>query len=400
MKQKYILLFAVLLLTTLSVSAQRRTKKPVQAEVPDTALVVKQYLDSLNVMRQRLDSLQQVNDQLRSEQSDGRYLRLFAPTTFYHSGAQKSLSLQPQSGDDVADAIDEALMSLYLRRPDLVVNNETNLQEAGSIREDVNQELTQELELTDFAAPVPDEPEAVPISIVVQKPNFWKFKGDGYMQFLQNYVSTNWHKGGESNYSAVAAANLELNNDLLRFTSKLGIQAHKKWYYTLQLLAYTQFARGLKANDEKVYSDFTSPFDLNIGIGMQYNVDALGGRLKGTLNFLPFSFNFRYVAREALISANGIKGDHHTLEDFASQFTGELKWNIIDQLSWKTRLYANTTYHQTKVEWENQFELKVTKYISANLFVYPRFDDGNTRDDDMGYFQLQEWSSIGLTYSF
>jgi hypothetical protein len=156
----------------------------------------------------------------------------------------------------------------------------------------------------------------------------------------------------------------------------------------------------LKANDEKVYSDFTSPFDLNLGIGMEYKVDALGGRLKGTLNFLPFAFNFRYVAREALIAANGIEGDHHTLENFASQFTGELKWNIFDQLSWKTRLYANTTYHQTKVEWENQFELKVTKYISANLFLYPRFDDGNTRDEDMGYFQLQEWSSIGLTYSF
>ena len=433
MKNKYILLLAALLLTTLTVSAQRRLKKPVAEAEIETPQVVNNYLDSLNMMRQRLDSLQQVNDQLRSEQNDGRYFRLFAPTTFYHSGAQKTLSLQPKSDDDVADAIDQALMNVYLRRPDLVVNNESNLQAAGSIREDVNQELTQEVELTDFAAPVPDEPEAVPIQIVVQKPNFWKFKGDGYLQFLQNYVSNNWHKGGESNYSAVAAANLELNyndkdritfdnklemklgvqtspsdtvhkyktnNDLLRFTSKLGIQAHKKWYYTLQLLAYTQFARGLKANDEKVYSDFTSPFDLNLGIGMEYKVDALGGRLKGTLNFLPFAFNFRYVAREALIAANGIEGDHHTLENFASQFTGELKWNIFDQLSWKTRLYANTTYHQTKVEWENQFELKVTKYISANLFLYPRFDDGNTRDEDMGYFQLQEWSSIGLTYSF
>jgi hypothetical protein len=52
------------------------------------------------------------------------------------------------------------------------------------------------------------------------------------------------------------------------------------------------------------------------------------------------------------------------------------------------------------IEWENQFELKVTKYISANLFLYPRFDDSNARDDKMGYFQFQEWSSIGLTYSF
>jgi hypothetical protein len=433
MKHKYILLFAVLLLTTQSVSAQRRTKKTTDTELSEMTPAVKKYVDSLNVLRQRLDSLEQANAQLQNEQVDGRYYRLFAPTTFYHSGAQKKLSLLPSSDDDVADAIDDALMNLYLRRPDLVVDNESNLKAVGSIRDDVNQELTQQVDLVDFAAPVPDEPEAVPIQIVVQKPNFWKFKGDGYLQFLQNYVSTNWHKGGESNYSAVAAANLELNyndkdritfdnklemklgiqtspsdtihkyktnNDLLRFTSKLGIQAHKKWYYTLQLLAYTQFARGLKANDEKVYSDFTSPFDLNIGIGMQYNVDALGGRLKGTLNFLPFAFNFRYVAREALIAANGIKGDHHTLEDFASQFTGELKWNVIDQLSWKTRLYANTTYHQTKVEWENQFELKVTKYISANLFLYPRFDDGNARDEDMGYFQLQEWSSIGLTYSF
>lgn len=433
MKQCYILLSTMLLLASLSVNAQHRAKKPVQPVVTDTTQVVKQYLDSLNVMHQRLDSLEQVNNQLRQEQNDGRYFRLFAPTTFYHSGAQKTLSLQPKSDDEVADAIDQAMMNIYLRRPDLVVNNESNLQAAGTIREDVNQELTQQLDLTDIAAPVPEEPEAVPISIVIQKPNFWKFKGDGYLQFLQNYVSSNWHKGGESNYSAVAAANLELNyndkdritfdnklemklgvqtspsdtvhkyktnNDLLRLTSKLGIQAHKKWYYTLQLLAYTQFARGFKANNEKVFSDFTSPFDLNIGIGMQYNVDAFGGKLKGTLNFLPFAFNFRYVAREDLLTANGIHSNHHTLEDFASQFTGELKWNIVDQVSWKTRLFAITTYHQSKIEWENQFELKVTKYISANLFVYPRFDDGNIRDDDMGYFQLQEWSSIGLTYSF
>ena len=384
MRKRYLLLFVALMLLCAGAQAQSRAKRVQNTTVPDTAQIVRNYIDSLNTLRQQLDSVQQVNSFLRQESTDGRYYRLFAPTTFYHSGAYKTLSLNPKSDDEVADAIDEALMNVYMRRPDLVKNDESNLRKAGSIREDVNKELTQQVNLTDIVTMQPDEPEVVPVKLMVQKPHFWKFKGDGYLQFLQNYVSTNWHKGGESNYSAVAAANLELNyndkdritfdnklemklgiqtspsdtihkyktnNDLLRFTSKLGIQAHKKWYYTLQLLAYTQFARGLKANDEKVYSDFTSPFDLNIGIGMQYNVDALGGRLKGTLNFLPFAFNFRYVAREALIAANGIKGDHHTLEDFASQFTGELKWNVIDQLSWKTRLYANTTYHQTKVEW-------------------------------------------------
>ena len=79
MKHRYFLLLTILLLTTVSVNAQRRTR----SVVSESSQVVKDYLDSLNVMRKRLDSLQQVNNQLRQEQSDGRYFRLFAPTTFH-----------------------------------------------------------------------------------------------------------------------------------------------------------------------------------------------------------------------------------------------------------------------------------------------------------------------------
>ena len=430
MKYKHIFIILLGMLLALPMEAQRKGRRV----TPDTTQVVKDYVDSLRLLRHQLDSLEQLNNQLRQESTDGRYFRLFAPTTFYHSGPYKSLSLYPQHDDDVADAVDAAMMQIYLKRPDLVRNNESRLRRVGSIREDVNTDIVPQVELTDIVEnPDNDLPEPVPVRLVVQKPKFWKFSGDGYLQFLQNYVSDNWHKGGESNYSAQGAAVLELNyndrdkvtwenklemklgiqtspsdtvhkfktnNDLLRLTSKLGIQAHKRWYYTLQLLTYTQFARGLKANDPKIYSDFTSPIDISVGIGMEYKVEALNKRLTGTLNFLPFAFNFRYVARKNLAAANGIKGDHHTLENFASQFTGELKWQIHDLITYKTRLYAMTTYEQCKLEWENQFELKVNKYISANLFIYPRFDDGNDRDEHMGYFQLQEWSSIGLSYSF
>ena len=430
MKKTLLIILIMTMSLAVNVQAQHRVKRQVQ---PDTSQVVRNYIDSLKVLQSRLDSLQQLNSQLQQESTDGRFFRLFVPTTFYHSGANKQLSLHPQKGDEVTDAVDNALMHIYMRRPDLVRNDESRLRRVGSIREDVNTEIMPHVELTNMAQPLPDEPDPVPIQVMVRKPKFWKFTGDGYLQFLQNYVSDNWHKGGESNYSAQAAATLELNyndrdkvtfenklemklgfqtspsdtvhrfktnNDLLRLTSKLGIQAHKQWYYTLQMMTYTQFARGLKANDKKVYSDFTSPIDVNVGIGMEYKVDALNKRLTGTLNFLPFSLNFRYVARESLEAKNGIRGHHHTMEDFASQFTGELKWQIFDQLSWKTRLFAITTYRQSKMEWENQFQLKVTKNLSANLFVYPRFDDGNDPDEDMGYFQLQEWSSIGLSFSW
>lgn len=430
MKKTLLIILVMMASLVVNVQAQYRVKHHV---LPDTSQVVRDYIDSLKVLRTQLDSLQQLNSQLRQESTDGRFFRLFVPTTFYHSGANKQLSLHPQKGDEVTDAVDNALMHIYMRRPDLVRNDESRLRRVGSIREDVNTEIMPHVELTNMAQPLPDEPEPVPIQVMVRKPKFWKFTGDGYLQFLQNYVTDNWHKGGESNYSAQAAATLELNyndrdkvtfdnklemklgfqtspsdtvhrfktnNDLLRLTSKLGIQAHKQWYYTLQMMTYTQFARGLKANDKKVYSDFTSPIDVNVGIGMEYKVDALNKRLTGTLNFLPFSLNFRYVARESLEAKNGIRGHHHTMEDFASQFTGELKWQILDQLSWKTRLFAITTYRQSKMEWENQFQLKVTKNLSANLFIYPRFDDGNDPDEDMGYFQLQEWSSIGLSFSW
>ncbi len=419
-----------MLTMTGSIHAQYRYRKQ---QVPDTSQIVRNYIDSLRVLRQQLDSVMQVNAELRDESSDGRYYRLFAPTTFYHSGANKWLSLNPNSGDEVTDAVDAAMMGLYMRRPDLVKNDESTLKKVGTLREDVNQEITPKVELTEIVQMNPDEPEAAPVMVLVQKPNFWTFKGDGMLQFLQNYVSDNWSKGGESNYSAQMAATLELNyndkdritftnklemklgvqtsptdtvhkfktnNDLLRLTNKLGIQAHNKWYYTLQCLTTTQFARGLKANDEKVYSDFASPLDLSLGLGMEYKVEAFNKRLTGTLSFLPLSFNFRYVARKNLNSKYGIVGDHHTLENFASQFTGDLKWAFNDILSWKTRLYAITTYSESKIEWENQFELKLTKYLSANLFLYPRFDDAGSYDEKMGYFQLQEWSSIGLSYSW
>lgn len=434
MRYKQIFFLVLAVIASMDASAQRRRQKAEEKpSKPDTALVVKSYIDSLAVLRRQLDSLQQVNQKMRTEADDGRYYRLFAPTTFYHSGANKQLSLSPSTGDEVTDAVDEAMMSLYLRRPDLVRNNESRLKEVGTLREDVNTELTQKVELVEKAEVVPEEAEPVPVALVVKKPNFWKFKGNGYLQFLQNYVSSNWHKGGESYYSAVAATTLEMNyndkdrltfdnklemklgfqtstsdtvhkfktnNDLLRLTSKLGLQAHKRWYYTVQLLAYTQFARSLKANDTKTYSDFMSPFHLTLGIGMEYKVSALNNRLTGSLNFLPLSFNFVYVDRLALASNNGIHGAHHTSEDFGSQFTADLKWQIADQVSWKSRFYVNTSYHRTLMEWENLFELKVTKSISANLFIYPRFDDSGNRDKDLGYFQFQEWSSIGLTYSF
>lgn len=367
---------------------------------------------------------------------DGRFYRLFAPVTFYHNVANKSLSLDNDEvgKDPVADAIDAALMHIYLNRPDLVGTTETELKEAGNVRRDVEKPLKNQVKLVDkVEGPVIDTPDDVPTEISIQKPNFWTKKGDGYLQFMQNFVSNNWYKGGESNYSMVGSLTLEANydnrnkwkwdnklemklgfmhsrsdsvhkfksnEDLIRYTGKVGLQAAKNWYYTLQMLAYTQFTRGLKANDLNTYSDFMSPFNLNLGLGMDYKVATKDKKLNGTVNLSPIAVNYRYVDRLDLGPSYGLDEGKHSLVDFGSQVTADLTWKINDVVSWKSRLYAFTSYKRTEIEWENTFTLRVSKYISANLFLFPRFDDSGKKDDDLGYLQFKEYSSIGFTYGF
>ena len=367
---------------------------------------------------------------------DGRYFRLFAPVTFYHNVANKSLSIQPDSAgkDPVADAIDEALLHIYLNRPDLVNTTESELQQIGNIRKDVDQPIKNQVKLVEkVESPVIDTPDDVPTTILVQKPDFWTKKGDGYLQFMQNYVSGNWYKGGESNQSMVGSLTLEANydnrnkwkwdnklemklgflrsrtdsvhkfksnEDLIRLTSKVGLQAAKNWYYTLQVLAYSQFTQGLKSNDRNVYSDFMSPFNLNFGLGMDYKLATKNKKWSGTVNLSPLAINYRYVDRLDLSTSYGLEEGRHSLVDFGSQLTADVTWKINDVITWKSRLYAFTSYKRTEIEWENTFALRVSKYISANLFLFPRFDDTGTKDDDLGYLQFKEYSSIGFSYGF
>ena len=77
-----------------------------------------------------------------------------------------------------------------------------------------------------------------------------------------------------------------------------------------------------------------------------------------------------------------------------------MNWKFSDNIRWKTRLYGYTTYERAELEWENTFTFRFNKWISSNIFVYPRFDDARKRDDHHGYFQYKEYASLGFSYSF
>lgn len=425
------ILFVLLLLAVAMDVTARVHRHSVRRISVDTTSVLRAYTDSLAALRHRIDT-----SATATATADMRLARLFMPFTFYHDVAERAFKVGSDTlaQDGLDGMADRVMTHILLTRPDLVADSEERLRKAGSIRNEFDKPVRREVKLASHIEPVPEDGFVpVPSGVLIRKPNFWTFSGDSYLQFLQNYVTGNWYKGGESNYSMVSSLTLnanynnksrvkfenklelrlgfqtsrddtlhkfKTNNDLIRYTGKLGLQAHARWYYTLQLLAYTQFTHGLKSNDKYVYSDFMSPFNLNLGLGLDYTVETNNKRLKGNVNLSFLSFNFRYVDRKYLASRYGIGGDYRTREDFGSQLTANLTWTLSDNVTWKTRLYGYTSYSRAEVEWENTITLKVSRYISTNVFLYPRFDDATKRDDKLGYLQFKEYCSLGFSYAF
>lgn len=431
-------IITILLLIAASTAFAQATHRTRRNKVKDT-LIVKSYTDSLRNYKQMLDT---TSINIPDSDRDPRTFYIFAPATFYYSVAKDLLqtndNTQTKQPYDSSRDMDRIMMNIYLNHPNLVAKSERSLNRIGAVHKEMDAPIKNKVQLVTKADALPieendEEHFNLPMEIVVKKPNFWKYSGDYYLQMLQNYVSSNWYKGGESNYSMVASVTMQANynnkqkvkldnklemklgfqtsrgdtlhsfktsEDLIRYTGKLGLQASKKWYYSLQLIAYTQFMRGYKSNDKKVYSDILSPLNINLSVGMDYNVVWFNKKLTGNIHLAPLAYNFKYVGRKELATRYGLDEGKHTLNDFGSECTVDLTWAFTNTIKWKTRLYGYTTYERAEVEWENTISFQFNKYITSNLFIYPRFDDGAKKDESHGYWQLKEYMSIGFAYSF
>ena len=416
------ILLWLLLLTAATPACAQHHLRPTHRTRPATGRASLQYADSLRLYA---DSLYADSVSVPTTMQPSGLAPMFLPMTFYKDVAHKAFSL-----GDTLSAIDSHLLHIYLARPDLVAATEQQLEEAGPVLAPMTVTDKPEVEIPEMQ---PKEMMPDIVDIIVLKPNFWTFSGDYYLQFLQNYISSNWYKGGQSSYSMVGSLTLRANynnkqkvkwentlemklgfqtsrgdslhslktsEDLLRYTGKLGLQATKKWYYTFQTVASTQFMRNFGTNSNYVYSDFLSPLNVNVSIGMDYNVNWLKGKLKGSVHLAPLAYNFKFVDRVNLATRYGIDQDHHALNDFGSQLTVDVTWNMANNISWRSRIYGYTTYERSEMEFENTFSFQFNRYIAAKFFVYPRFDDSRTRDDHHGYWMFKEYTSLGFSYSF
>ena len=417
-----IFLLAVSAVFSLPMDAQSRLRNSRSHKVDTVPVLVKSYMDSLSVSKAKIDSAA-----VESDVNDGRYYRLFAPLTFYHGVAGDMFSLE-HDGDEQ----DYTLANIYMNRPDLVRNTERQLELVGPVINPYQESVTPETELVQKVVKKTENADIeAPVDIFVAKPNFWKFSGNYSLQLFQNYVSDNWYKGGESNNSFLAQVIIDLNfdnkkkfiftnklemklgfqtskgdeqhklrtnADLIRMTNKIGHQATKHWYYALTLQSWTQFYPSYRKNDPKVYSDFMSPFESLLTIGMDYKLNLKKFNLNASLS--PLAGHLTYVDRKDLAASRGWGEGKHSKFDIGSNITVTYNWNMFKNVSWSGRIYYYTNYDNTKIEWENTFNLTINKFLKTKLFLYPRFDDGATRKEGHSYFQFYELLSLGFDYTF
>ncbi len=400
------------------------------------------YIDSLTIYKERIDSLtveqaQEQREGSTAEEHSARYMRLFTPMVYHPDLIHRHFSLDDEAAllNDDKRAVDDALMNIYINHPTYVQRFKRG-EEDDDDEFLMSQHKVETTPLTEaFELPQIYDQDFEGVDLVIKKPNFWTLSGEFYLQAMQNYYSANWYQGIETNYSWLTKVTLQANynnkqkvtwdnklemnlgfqtdrsdevhklkpsEDLLRYTGKVGLQATKNWYYTFQVVANTQFMRSYASNSHDINSAFLTPLNLNTSIGMSYNVSLCKGRLTGSVYLSPIALNFKYVHDLARATANGIDEGKHSMVDFGSTFTIEGTWEFNNIVSWKFRLYGYTPYDRIELQWENTINVKVSKIIALTLYVYPRFDDSSPslKDKGFGYFQLKEYTSFGLTYSF
>ena len=421
--------FLITLFLIVSLGAIAQVNQPISVRSDERPSMdkIQAYIDSLKSLKDSVFTRKMPKVQ-RGQRLRRNDMRLFLPLTYYGNVAERLFTRDRKESPILSE-----LMHLYLTRPDLVEGTDRMVQQQQTKLDDIKAPIHHDPTLVEKVADRPVEPTNVPVDVLVKRPNFWTFSGDYALQFLQNYVSGNWYKGGESNYSALVSLVMQANynnkqkvkwenrlelkygmqssrsdslhsfkstEDLIRLTSKLGLQATKRWYYTVQFIGNTQFSHSYRSNDPKIYSAFAAPLNINLSIGMDYSVDWMNHRLKGNFHLAPLAYNMKYTRMLELTRRLGIKDGNHFLHDFGSEFTVDLEWQLMESLTWKTRLYGYSTYKRTELEWENTFTFRFNRYISSRVFIYPRFDDGVSRDDHYAFWQLKEFASIGFQYSF
>ncbi len=271
---------------------------------------------------------------------------------------------------------------------------------------------------------------------VIQK--HWLHVLNASAQFSQAFVSPNWYQGGDNNINAIANLkwNVKLNSkfhpnliaeattqyklsiasapsdsihnyaisqDIFQFNGTLGLRAVNNWYYSMTAMFKTQFFNNYKPNTRNMKAAFMSPGELNVGLGMTYNLKNKPKRFNVDVSIAPLSYNLKVsTSRHVPVKNFGIKEGHKSVSEVGSNAEVKINWDIMWNINYTSRFFLFTDYDYLQGDWQNTVNFSINRYLSTQIFVHLRYDSSTPKDDrrSWGRWQLKEILSFGLQYQF
>ncbi|MEM0932538.1 MAG: DUF3078 domain-containing protein [Bacteroidota bacterium] len=274
--------------------------------------------------------------------------------------------------------------------------------------------------------------------------SFWT-KGHEFGLNINEVAFVNWNAGGENSVSALANARftrnykfryLTWNNELrlryginaqegrqlrktddqIRLTSTFGFRKDTitNWYYSVKTTFNTQFSNGFQyPNRDTPISRFMSPGYLFLGAGISYIIDEEGFNLY----ISPVALKATFVLDEALSNqgAFGVEEGKSVFTEIGFLINNTWEKEVIKNVFMNHRLSLYTDYLRSfgniDIDWEVNFNLKVNKYISANIGTHLIYDDDIRFEEELAEdgtvinpgeprIQFKQLLGVGLTYSF
>ena len=264
---------------------------------------------------------------------------------------------------------------------------------------------------------------------------YWTPGWNSVIQFSQNYISSNWHKGGSSNLNLYSRQFFKLDykkeklswnnelewrlsiftspsdtvgryriaDDLIRLHSNLGIQAVKNLFYTLDAEIRTQAFNMREENKTLALSGPLSPIVATVGLGLKYvynykSSTHYGRKARFEVNLAPIAYDFRWTQRRDIdLARHGFKDGKTLYSAIGSMLRADLTWDFSQSLRWQSRFYYNTSYKRVETEWENALIFAFSKFFSTRVNLHLRFDDAASHGADlMSRIQVNQLLSFGF----
>ncbi|MCK5538272.1 MAG: DUF3078 domain-containing protein [Bacteroidales bacterium] len=264
----------------------------------------------------------------------------------------------------------------------------------------------------------------------------WKYGGTGVITISQVSL-TNWAAGGENSVSSVGELNLfakyEKNNisfdnilklaygtikqgekpiiksdDRIDFSSKIGRKASEKWYYAFLFNFKTQFADGYNyPNDSVKISGLMAPAFMVYSLGMDYKPDD-----KLSMYFSPLTGKTTIVSNKKLSDegAFGVTAGEEIRMELGGYLKMTAKHDLMENIVFENTVELFSNYIENPgnidINWISQINMKVNKYLSANISTQLIYDDDIkiVIDDATGQtapkMQFKEVFGLGLSFKF